>query len=280
MSTGTQGANLVVIHNGEVSAHSPGPGTSLSNGRIRAEIVIVLGLSLGMSALYAIVNIVNRATRDVPLSQQTASINVSRDQREVFDLIYQVLGIAAALVPVALVIFLLWQPERPHLARLGIDGRRPWRDTRDGIGLAALIGIPGLFVYLGGRELGLTVTVVPTDLGAYWWTVPVLLLAALRAGILEEVIAVGYLFARLRELGWGPWSIILTSALLRGAYHLYQGVGAFFGNVAMGIIFGWLYQRYGRLMPLVIAHAALDAVIFVGYPWAAATFPGVFGVPE
>lgn len=251
-----------------------------SRGRLRAEIVIVLGLSLGMSALYSIVNIINRATRDVPLSQQTASINVSRDQREVFDLVYQLLGIAAALVPVALVVFLLWQPQSPRLGRLGIDGTRPWRDTVDGIGLAALIGIPGLFVYLGGRELGLTVTVVPTDLGAYWWTVPVLLLAALRAGVLEQVIAVGYLFARLRDLGWGPWSIILTSALLRGAYHLYQGVGAFFGNVAMGIIFGWLYQRYGRLLPLVIAHTVLDAVIFVGYPWAAAAFPGVFGVPQ
>ena len=99
-------------------------------------------------------------------------------------------------------------------------------------------------------------------------------LVALPYGIAEAV------FARLRDLGWGPWSIILTSALLRGAYHLYQGVGAFFGNVAMGIIFGWLYQRYGRLMPLVIAHAALDAVIFVGYPWAAATFPAIFGVPQ
>jgi len=239
----------------------------------------VLGLSLGMSALYAIVNIINRATRDVPLNQQTASINVSRDQREIFDLLYQLLGITAALVPVALVVFLLWQPQRPRLGRLGIDGARSWGDLRDGIGLAALIGVPGLFIYLGGRELGLTVTVIPTDLNAYWWTVPVLLLAALRAGVVEEVIAVGYLFARLRELGWGPWSIILTSALLRGTYHLYQGVGGFVGNVLMGIVFGWLYQRFGRLLPLVIAHTLLDAVIFVGYPWAAAAFPALFGVP-
>ena len=39
-------------------------------------------------------------------------------------------------------------------------------------------------------------------------------------------------------------------AVLRGAYHLYQGVPAFFGNVAMGVLFGWLYSRYGRLLPL------------------------------
>jgi uncharacterized protein len=258
---------------------APPPPSPTTPRRIRAEILIVLGLSLGMSSLYAIVNFINRATRDVPLNQQTASINISRDQREIFDLLYQLLGITAALVPVALVVYLLWQPHQPRLGRLGIDGIRPWRDTRDGIGLAALIGIPGLFIYLGGRELGLTVTVIPTDLAAYWWTVPVLLLAALRAGILEEVIAVGYLYARLRDLGWGTWSIILTSALLRGAYHLYQGLGAFIGNVLMGIVFGWLYQRFGRLLPLVFAHAALDAVIFVGYPWAAAAFPALLGVP-
>ena len=120
---------------------------------------------------------------------------------------------------------------------------------------------------------------MPTALTEYWWTVPVLLLSALRAGVLEEVIAVGYLFARLRDLGWSPWSIILTSALLRATYHLYQGFGAFVGNAIMGVLFGWLYQRYGRLLPLVIAHTLLDAVIFVGYPWAAATFPALFGLP-
>jgi uncharacterized protein len=190
-----------------------------------------------------------------------------------------VLGIAAGLVPVALVVYLLWRPERPRLGRLGLDAARPWRDTRDGLALAALIGIPGLGVYLAGREWGLSVTVVPTDLNAYWWTVPVLLLAALRAGVVEEVIAVGYLFARLRDLGWRPWAIIGTSALLRGTYHLYQGIGGFVGNLLMGVVFGWLYQRYGRLAPLVVAHVVLDAVIFVGYPWAAAAFPAVFGVP-
>jgi membrane protease YdiL (CAAX protease family) len=45
----------------------------------------------------------------------------------------------------------------------------------------------------------------------------------------------------------------------------------------MGVAFGWLYTRFGRLLPLVVAHFLLDAAIFVGYPWAAATFPPLFG---
>ena len=114
--------------------------------------------------------------------------------------------------------------------------------------------------------------VIPTALDEHWWTVPILLLSAARAGITEEVIVIGYLFTRLRELGWGRWTIILSAALLRGTYHLYQGFGAFVGNIAMGILFGWLYTRYGRVLPLFIAHFVIDAAIFVGYPWAAATF--------
>jgi membrane protease YdiL (CAAX protease family) len=117
----------------------------------------------------------------------------------------------------------------------------------------------------------------PAALDTYWWTVPVLILSALRAALTEEVIVVGYLYARLQDVGWGRWKIIVGTAVLRGSYHLYQGFGAFIGNLAMGILFGWLYTRYGRLVPLIVAHFLLDAVIFVGYPWAATTFPALFG---
>jgi uncharacterized protein len=250
-----------------------------SRRRLRAEIAIVLGLSLGASAVYSLIAIVNRMTREQALSQQTATLNTSLSPRPVFDLIYQLMSIAVDLVPVALVCFLLWQPARPHLARLGVDFGRTGRDTAWGVALALLIGIPGLALYLAGRELGISVAVVPAALDQHWWTIPVLFLSAVRAGVTEEVIAVGYLFARLRDLRWGPWSIILASAVLRATYHLYQGFGAFIGNFAMGLLFGWLYTKYGRVMPFVIAHVLIDAAVFIGYPWAAGAFPALFGVP-
>ena len=248
-----------------------------SRVRIRVEIAIVLGLSLGASAVYSIVSIVNRLTLDKALADQKATLNTSLSARPTFDLIYQVLAVVFDLMPVALVMLLLWQSTRPHLGRLGIDATRPWRDGLGGAALAAAIGIPGIAVYLGGRAVGISVDVVPTALDAYWWTVPVLVLSALRAALTEEVIVVGYLYARLGDLGWGRWKIIVGAALLRGSYHLYQGFGAFIGNFAMGIAFGWHYTRFGRLLPLVVAHFLLDAAIFVGYPWAAATFPALFG---
>jgi membrane protease YdiL (CAAX protease family) len=55
------------------------------------------------------------------------------------------------------------------------------------------------------------------------------------------------------------------SSLLRGAYHLYQGFGAGLGNIAMGLVFGYAWQRTKRLWPLVIAHGLIDTVAFVGY---------------
>ncbi|CAN5322441.1 CPBP family intramembrane metalloprotease [soil metagenome] len=249
-----------------------------SRRRVGAEILIVLGLSLGASAAYSVVSITNKLTRPVAISQQTATLNSSLSDRPTFDLVYQLMGIFFDLVPVALVAFLLWQASRPHLGRLGIDFTRPGRDALTGVGLALAIGIPGIGVYLAGRALGLSVNVVPTALDAYWWTVPVLILSAVRAGVTEEVIVIGYLFARLRDLGWGRWQVILATSALRGTYHLYQGFPAFVGNFAMGMLFGWLYSRFGRVLPLVIAHTLIDSAIFVGYPWAAATFPALFGV--
>ncbi len=247
-----------------------------SRTRIRAEIAIVLGLSLGASAVYSIVNIVDLSTRSKPLARQSATLNPALSNRQAFDFIYQFLGIVFDLVPVMLVAFLLWNAVAPHLSRLGIDFRRPWRDLGVGLGLALLIGVPGIALYLAGRAAGITVAVHPDGLGAYWWTIPVLLLSALRSALQEEFIVIGYLFARLRDLGWGRWTIILGAAVLRGSYHLYQGWGSFIGNLAMGVLFGWLYARYGRLLPLVIAHFAIDAAVFVGYPLVASAFPALF----
>jgi len=242
--------------------------------RAIAEVVIVLALSLGQSALYSIVNIVQRLSRTQALADQTATINPPRAEEPIFDLIYQIMNIGFGLVPVVLVIFLLWQPGRPPFRALGLDLRRPARDLGWGVVLAAAIGIPGILLYLVGHALGITVTIVPTALGAYWWTLPVLILAAAKAALEEEIIVVGYLFTRLREFGWKPWAIIGFSALLRGSYHLYQGFGPFIGNVVMGIAFGYAYQRWGRLMPLVVAHFILDVLSFTGYAIVASIAPG------
>jgi uncharacterized protein len=259
-------------------AAPPTFGPTLSRARIGWEIAIVLGLGLGRSAVYAIVAIIDRATRETALGDQTTTLNPPLDDRWIFDLVYQLFAIFFALGPVVLACFLLWSDSRPHLGRLGFDGKHLGRDSLWGLLLVAVIGIPGLAIYLGGRELGIGVGVEASALDPSWYTIPVLALSAIRASLQEEVIMLGYLFARLGDLAWNKWAIILSSAVLRGSYHLYQGYAAFVGNFLMGLLFGWLFARTRRIWPFIVAHALLDAIIFIGYPWAAATWPGLFGI--
>jgi membrane protease YdiL (CAAX protease family) len=131
--------------------------------------------------------------------------------------------------------------------------------------LAAVIGGSGLGLYLAAYHAGISLNVVPESLPAVWWRIPVLILSAAHDGILEEILVIGYLLRRLDQLRWGPWKAILFAAVLRGSYHLYQGFGAFIGNAVMGLIFGFLYRRWGRVTPLIIAHTLIDTVTFVGY---------------
>jgi membrane protease YdiL (CAAX protease family) len=233
--------------------------------RLTVEIWIVLGLSLGRSAVNAIITLIERLTAPVPLRNQAAGLNQSLSERSYVDLALQLTSIAFALVPVALALYLLSANGHSAVRRLGLDRARPGRDLAVGVGLAAAIGLPGLGLYAAGRALGITVQVQASGLGAEWWAVPVLILAAVQNALVEEVIVVGYLMERLRELRWRTPMILASSAVLRGSYHLYQGIGPFIGNAVMGLVFAEYYRRRRRVMPLVVAHALLDIVAFVGY---------------
>ncbi|GAB2520528.1 CPBP family intramembrane metalloprotease [Microbacterium petrolearium] len=244
----------------------------VARARLWWEIGIVLALSLGQSALYSVLSLVRALTR-APLSEQSAALNPSRADDAVWDAVYRVLDVFFDLALVALVVYLLWEPGRSALRRIGLDFSRFGRDLGLAVALLAAIGVPGAALYAGSRALGLTVQVQAAGLDAAWWTIPLLLLSALRAGLLEEVILNGYLGERLRELGWRPWTTILAIALLRGAYHAYQGPAMMLGNVVMGVVFAWVYLRWRRVMPLVIAHTLIDAIAFVGYPLFAPYLP-------
>src|SRR6478752_7109204 len=220
---------------------------SFDRRRYTWEVCLVLAVTVGQSAIYSVLTLIRRLLTPVPLGQQQAQVNPSRDVQAFWDILYQLLAVFFALALVGLVIYLLWEPGTNALRRIGLDFTRFGGDLGRGILLAA------------------------------WWTVPLLVLSAIRAGLTEEVIFIAYLFDRLRRLGWNWWAIILSTAALRGAYHAYQGIGAIVGNFVMGVVFGWCYKRWGRVMPLVIAHTLLDVVAFVGYPLAAALWPGIFG---
>jgi membrane protease YdiL (CAAX protease family) len=230
------------------------------------ETALVLGVSLGSSGIYALLSLVNKLTRNVPLNQQTTAMNSSvTPDRPWLDLAYQLVGIGLALVPVALALYLLARdrPDARHV--MGFDLRQPGRDLLRGLTLAAAVGLPGLGLYAVARALGLNTTIAAANLADAWWTIPVLVLAAAQNAVLEEVVMIGYLYTRWLRAGWSLPAVVVTSALIRGSYHLYQGFGGFVGNVVMGLFFGWVYTRTRRVGPLVVAHTVLDVVAVVGY---------------
>ncbi|MEV1286645.1 CPBP family intramembrane glutamic endopeptidase [Micromonospora sp. NPDC049679] len=240
-------------------------GRPLPRAALRTEVLLVLGVSLAQSAVYATVTLIARLTAARPLAEQTATLNASQSPRPGLDLTYQLLGIFFALVPVLLAVHLLNRDRGDARALLGLDARRPGFDLAWGAALAGGIGLPGLALFWLAARLGINASLVPAGLPQLWWTVPVLVLAAAQNAVLEEIVVVGYLMTRLRDLGWRIGAVIAASALLRGSYHLYQGLGAFVGNAIMGAVFALFFLRTKRVLPLIVAHTLLDVVAFVGY---------------
>ena len=229
------------------------------------ELVVVFLVTLGTSGLSSLVSLIDALLAPVPLASQTVTIVVPQAQASFLDLIKQLLSIVRGLAWGVLGLYLLWRSGVNLRASLGLDRRRPWSDLGTGVVLTAVIGIPGLALYLAAVAIGVNLTVAPSTLTDVWWRLPVLILAAIENGFLEEALVVGYLITRLEQLRLPGWAAIAISAVLRGSYHLYQGFGGFLGNAVMGVVFAWWFRRTRRLWPLVIAHSLLDIFSFAGY---------------
>ena len=232
----------------------------------RIEIAVVLAVTFGLSAYTATVSLIEAVL--LGLSGQTVALNRRLSPIDLINFALNLASVFQLLAWGALGLYLLWRSGfGPRSIGLG---RFRWRpDLLGGLGLAALIGLPGLGLYVAGRALGIGVAVVPAELNDTWWRIPVLLAIAFSNGWAEEIIVVAFLMTRLRQLGHTPVVVLILSSLLRGTYHLYQGFGAGLGNIVMGLVFGYVWQRTGRLWPLIIAHGLIDAVAFVGYSLAA-----------
>jgi membrane protease YdiL (CAAX protease family) len=219
------------------------------------EILVVLALSVLSSVAYAILSLLEAPIAGVVVAAADRSNDLAR----------QVLAFVFGLAPAFLVVHLV-RRSGEGVAVVGLGTPRPAQDGGRGAGLFVLVGFAGIGVYLAAVELGVNRFVVPVPPLGHWWTVPALVLNAIEAAVVEEVVVLGYLVTRLRQLSWSPRQAVAASAILRGGYHLYQGWGGFVGNLAMGALFGWLFLRWGRrTWPFLLAHALLDVAAGIGF---------------
>jgi uncharacterized protein len=233
---------------------APTPPAPTDRRTLWEEMFVVLSLSLLASAVFAIL-----ALLELPISGVAV---VTTSQSPLFA--RQFFGILFGVAPVLLVVHLV-RRSGEGVGAIGLWLDEPRRDAVQGALLFVFVGLAGLGIYLGAVHLGVNRFVVPAPPPGHWWTVPVLLMDAAQAALLEEVIVLGYLVTRLQQVGWSVVTAIVASALLRGTYHLYQGWGGFAGNLAMGLLFGALFVRSRRTWPFVVAHFLLDVGAGVGW---------------
>jgi hypothetical protein len=236
-------------------AATPVPPPPADPRTLAEEVLVVLALSVLARAAYAILSLLEAPIAGV--------IVAAADQSNAFT--RQILGFAFGLAPALLVLHLV-RRSGEGLEAIGLQSDQRSRDLVRGALVFFVVGIAGIGVYLAAVELGVNRFVVPTPPLGHWWTIPALVLNAVEAGLVEEVIVLGYLVTRLQQLSWPAVAAVGASAFLRGSYHLYQGWGGFLGNVAMGALFGYLFLRWGRrTWPFVVAHVLLDVGAGAGF---------------
>jgi membrane protease YdiL (CAAX protease family) len=89
---------------------------------------------------------------------------------------------------------------------------------------------------------------------------------AVTAGLCEEFLYRGFAMAALTRSGLPVWGVVLSSSLLFGLAHLYQGRGGIVSTLIIGTVFGTARIAYDGLLPVMLWHFAVDAVAGVAGP--------------
>jgi membrane protease YdiL (CAAX protease family) len=81
------------------------------------------------------------------------------------------------------------------------------------------------------------------------------------SGFSQEFIMRGYLIPRFERLLGSTVKAVLITSVLFGGYHIYQGIAAVIGDVAIGLVYAIAFCLLRRLWPLCLAHALMNFLI-------------------
>lgn len=165
---------------------------------MRIELAVMLAVTFGVSAVVAVLHLADAVLSGL---LRLLRFRLNQDQSR-YDLVNPGLNLASIGQLIAwglLALYLLahgYWPVRdwagPGSVGFGRTGRGGSRGAHRYSGTAALLRRPAL---------GLNAEVEPATLHESWWRIPVLVLAAFANGFAEEVVVVGYVITRLRQLG-------------------------------------------------------------------------------
>ena len=89
---------------------------------------------------------------------------------------------------------------------------------------------------------------------------------AVTAGLCEEFLYRGFAMAVLTRSGLPTFAVVISSAILFGMAHLYQGRSGFVSTTLLGILLGVSRAALGSLVPVVAWHMGVDVVAGVAGP--------------
>lgn len=165
----------------------------------------------------------------------------------------------------ALLVWYLLARSGEHLTALGLGGRKLRMDLALVLPVFIVVQyIPQTFGLhlLGWLHLQSFYLLYPTQSHAAITTWQVV--AGFSAGIVEEIVVLGFLVRRLEQLGLRPAWVVIIAVLVRVSYHLYYGWGAV--TIALWALVSVLvYLRIRRLLPFILCHIAWDVAIPIGF---------------
>jgi len=123
--------------------------------------------------------------------------------------------------------------------------------------------------------------VIPAPPLGHWWTVPILVLGAAQAALLEEIVVVAYLIPRLQRLALTAAAAVGVSALLRGdaafAIELYHPIRGQVDSGEVRIIAVATPTRWPAIPNVpTLAEGGVSGIGYLG--WYGLVFPA--GTPK
>lgn len=127
--------------------------------------------------------------------------------------------------------------------------------------LGTALAVSVVATAIGGGEVSVGTGSVVSSLRERYDTaiwLPVIVIAMVSVGFVEELLFRGYFIARLRQLGRPTSSAVIGSALLFSIGHGYQGPTALVFSFLAGVGLGWLWIRRPHVGAFALGHAAYN----------------------
>jgi uncharacterized protein len=89
---------------------------------------------------------------------------------------------------------------------------------------------------------------------------------AVTAGLCEEFLYRGFAMAVLSRTGMPMGAVVVSSSVLFGMAHLYQGRAGFVSTTLLGLVLGVSRAMLGSLVPMIVWHMGVDFVAGIAGP--------------